>query len=60
MKRFAISFFISFVLVFATLIIAGCGDTGCEIKEYRITENGITKRCVEEHCANSPIKKQCF
>lgn len=46
--------------ILLAVLLTACGDSGCEITEYRVTENGQTKRCVEERCANSPVYRRCF
>jgi len=49
------------VIVIASVInLQGCGDTGCDVTEYRITENGESKRCVEERCPGAVIYRRCY
>lgn len=48
------------IILSMTLLLAACGDTGCEVKEYRITEQGQSQRCVEHACPGLPTERRCF
>ena len=42
------------------LVLAGCGDTGCIIKEVKYYESGKYKTCFEEQCGtNGTIYRTC-
>jgi len=46
--------------ILLAVLLAACGDSGCNIEEYRVSENGQTKKCVEERCPNSPVYRRCY
>jgi hypothetical protein len=46
--------------ILLAVLLAACGDSGCEITEYRVTENGVSKRCIIERCGDFKPYIRCF
>lgn len=57
-------FIMKYSIILIILLVSGCGETGCEIREEQIrTSSGYTieyQRCVEERCPNQPIYRRCY